>query len=680
MSNVENDIYNVWDGKKIQFTLDKIFRILNLPIPIEYFDKKDIPITELSFNELDSKVLRPNKIYVLFDVWPSIKNKERFIEYTEKGVIIFSSASYTGRDRLPIKTVHVPSGIEAWYALGRYVKKLFDMPTIGITGTVGKTTSTRFAESVFSEKFNVFTSGNNRNVAVVIVQQLIKRYSPEFNFHIQEIGGGRSKLVEESVRVVRPDSFVITKINKFHHADHYESPDEVVYDKTSFDRYSDENTVGVINFDDDELKAHEFKSNIIKCGIESTDAEYTAKDIEQRGMYLTFNVCYKEKEVPVKIQIVGTHNTSNALLVFALAKHYGLTDEEIQNGFLKYKSTGIRQNIKEICGRTMYIDCFNVCADSIFSCIETANAIEIPEGNRKIAILGGENALGINSNTISFATGSNIKEGNIDEFIFTGPKEPATDEQRNYYGNGKALYEGAKTAIKKAKISFNDDLFSIAQILKEQTKPGDLILFKGIWRVPLFAAIDIAFGTSFLVYNPNFQKLPVKNVHKGFTGRYAKEIDGVNIHSGRIVDGTLTIPDTLQDYDSFRIGRRIFAGKANIHNVYFGSKLKCIGYEAFINCENITKLIIPQNVIYIEESAFAGCTGLEEITFEGIGHIERNAFKDCKHLKKVVFKGDSCKTIEIGAFDNCSSCLEFFAEKGSAAEAFAQQNGIKVNH
>lgn len=680
MSNVENDIYNVWDGEKIQFTLNKIFKILKMPIPVEYIDKKDIPIKELSFNELDSKVLLPNEIYVLFDVWPNIKNKERFIGYTEKGVIIFSPVNYLDKDRRPIEIVHIPNGVEAWYALGRYVKNLFKMPTIGITGTVGKTTTTRFAEMVFGEKFNVFTSGNNRNTAVEIVKQLIRRYSPEFNFHIQEIGGGRSKLVEESVRVVRPDSFAITKINKFHHVDQYKSPDEIVYDKTSFDRYSDENTVGVINFDDDELKAHEFKSNIIKCGIESTDAEYTAKDIKQRGMYLTFNVCYKEKEVPVKIQIVGTHNASNALLVFALAKHYGLTDEEIRKGFLKYKSTGIRQNIKEICGRTMYIDCFNVCADSIYSCIETVNAIEIPEGNRKIAILGGENALGINSNKVSFNTGCNINEDDIDEFIFTGPKEPATDEQRNYYGNGKALYEGAKTAVKKAKISFNDDLFSIAKILKEQTKPGDLILFKGIFRVPLFAAIDLAFGTSFLIYNPNFIKVNVQNSDTGFTGGYASQIDGVNIYSGNVVDGVLTIPETIDNYNVFRIGRRVFANKKSICNVNFGSELKSIGCEAFMNCKCITKLTIPENVIYIEESAFKGCTGLKEVTFEGIGHIESNAFKDCKRLSKVIFKGDSCKTIEIGAFDNCSSRLKFFAEKGSAAEAFAKQNDIKVNN
>lgn len=679
MSIAENDVFNVWDGEKLQFTLTKVFKILKMPLPNEFILKKDIVIKELSFNELDSKEILPDEIYVLFDVWPTVKNKARFIEYTEKGVIIFSSVNYIGKDKCPINVVRVPNALEAWYSIGRYVKNLFKMPTIGITGTVGKTTTTQFAENVFGEKFNAFTSGNNRNTAVEIVKQLIRRYSPEFDFHIQEIGGGRSRLVEESVRVVRPDGFVITKINKFHHLDQYNGPEEIVYDKTSFDRYSDKNTIGIINVDDEELKNHRFNSNIIKCGIENTDADYTAKNIRQNGTYLMFDVCYDGKEVPVKIRIVGTHNASNALLVFALAKHYGLTDSEIVQGFLKYKSSGIRQNIREICGRLMYIDCFNICADSIYSCIETVKSIEIPKGNRKIAILGGENALGEKSYKVNYQTGKNISAGDIDEFIFTGPKEPATEYQLNYYGNGKAVYEGAKTVIKNAKISFNDDLFSVAKFLKEETRPGDLILFKGIFRVPLFAAIDIAFGTSFLIYNPNFKKIPVVDSKNGFTGRYSKEIDGVNIFNGKTVDKILTIPDSIGKYNVFRLGKGTFAGRGSVHHINFGTKLKCIGKEALKDCVNIKELTIPKNVIYIEENAFEGCIGLKKIKFEGIGHIESNAFKGCKNLKKVVFSGDSCKTIEEGAFDGCHSHLKFTAPSGSVPEAFAARNNIKIS-
>lgn len=682
MSSISNDIYDVWNGEKAVFTLDKIFKIIGIPIPYQYLNVKDVEIKELNCNEFSTPNFNGNELYVLFDVWPSIKNKQRFVNYAERGAIIFSPVNYLGRDNLPIPRIYVESGIQAWYKIGRYIKNLFDMPTVGITGTVGKTTTTLFAQYVFSEKYNVFTSGNNRNTAVEITKQLILRYSPEYNFHIQETGGGRSRLVEESVKLIQPDAFCITKINKYHHIDNYESPEEIVYDKTSYDRYSKENTFGVINIDDDELRNHEFDSKMITCGVNSADAQYTAKDIKQKGMYLSFTVCGNGEEVPIKIKIVGTHNVYNALLVFALAKQYGLTNEEIQSGFLKYESKGIRQNIKDICGRIMYIDCFNVCADSIKSCNETLASIEISPENRKIAVYGGENALGKKIYSINYETGCGIKEYDIDEFIFTGPKEPATEEELNYYGNGRAVYEGAKTVIKKSKISFTDDMFALAKKLKEETKPGDLILFKGIFRVPLFAAIDIAFGTSFLVYNPNFKKIPVRNAIKGFTGRYASQIGGVNIHNGTVVDGVLTIPDTIHDFDVFRIGRRVFAERDDINSIDFGPTLKNIGSEAFESCVNIKELVIPENVVYIEEHAFANCTNLQSVVFEGVGHIETGAFSNCKELKTVKFIGNSCKTIEPGAFEGCSEELTIYADENTVAEKYAEENAIayKNNH
>jgi len=54
---------------------------LNLSIPDEYLDIKDRPIKELSFNEFDTKSFVENEVYVLFDVWPNVKNKKNYIQY-----------------------------------------------------------------------------------------------------------------------------------------------------------------------------------------------------------------------------------------------------------------------------------------------------------------------------------------------------------------------------------------------------------------------------------------------------------------------------------------------------------------------------------------------------------------------------------------------------------------------
>ena len=99
-----------------------------------------------------------------------------------------------------------------------------------------------------------------------------------------------------------------------------------------------------------------------------------------------------------------------------------------------------------------------------------------------------------------------------------------------------------------------------------------------------------------------------------------------------------------------------------------------IGTKCFYGCTHITSLQIPANVIYVEEQAFAECTALEHVSFDGVLHIEKNAFYNCKMLKTVRFT-DSCQTIEHHVFAHCPN-LTIIAPENSVAHRYAIDNGI----
>lgn len=664
--------------KRLTFTLEDIIEIIG------GIEKKDIPNIwrkklQITLDKICYDKLRGDgKNSIVFDVWPKSTNRLRFEKYINNGVIIISNRVYYSANN-PLPSIWVPDAQEAYYKIGKYIKKTFPMPTIGITGSVGKTTTLMLCELVFAEKFKTYVGGpggKNYNIPVEMVYQMINRYSPEYEIHIQECGGGRSNLVREAAELLQVDAFGITKISKTHHIDKYKDVEDLIADKTSFDRVKKDNAFGVINIDDGVLNSYSFESKIYTYGINNLDADYVGKNIVQKGERLEFDIeCRNElAKNTVKrfsLDIIGTHNVYNALMVYVLAKQYGISDEQIQSGFSKYKSGKIRQNVRTVAGRILYIDCFNVCSDSIKSSIEALKNINI-NGNdsKKIAILGGENALGDKTHEINYKTGTEISDEGIDRFIFFGPKETHDQDILNYYGNGKALYEGAKSVLPDGKISYIDDLKELAKILIEETKRGDVILFKGIFRLPMFAAIDMAFGTNYTIYDVNFIGKSIKN-HNYF-GSYYKEIEGVNLI--KPLEKELYLPGFINGKPVVRIGKSVFQGRKKIEYVTIGENCKTIGEKCFLGCENIRKINIPHTLVNIEENAFEGCRNIKEIDLRSILHISKEAFKNCIKLERV-YLDDKCGTIEENAFEGCSN-LTIYAPKNSYAHEYARRNDI----
>lgn len=639
----------------------------------------DKPIAEVKANAFAAGIKPENGLQVLFLYMYNSANTNYYIDCIKKGVILVSHVSLKDENGNPYPMIMLKSLTDvrnAYCTIGKYIKNLFPMPTIAITGSIGKTTATRFLENIFAEKYNVFSSGNNRNTVDWFTNQLIYRYGPKHTFHVQECGAGEPGLVERAANVLSVDAFCITNILP-QHLDAYKTIENLLYDKTSFDRVEGKNCFGVINLDDETLRNHKFNNRIVTYGIKNTEADYVAKNVRQNGLYLEMDITYGDDHtVPIKIKIPGAHNAYGAVMAFAMAKELGLTDEEIQNGFLKYRSEFFRQALREVSGRLMYIDCFSVTEDSIRSCLKTMDDMTVPSGNRKIAVLAGAARLGNDSFSANYSLGLSFTDYHVDEYIIFGLPEPGTAAQYNIFGHSYALYQGIKHAFRgESKVSFYSDPELVAEKLVKVTRPGDVILFKANHRFSFVSLIDRAFGTSF---TPNFVHAPHSPVflqENGFSANYYPDTDTCNLKSG-IIANKIFIPDCIKNRRIARIGRAAFAKKINICEIDFGKSCVNIGMESFKCCINIKSLELPRNILHIEADAFADCTSLESVVIKGAEHIEAGAFRNCKNLRTVVLPKTVC-TIEKDVFAGCPD-ITVIAPKNSLAAAYAKNNGLKL--
>ena len=684
------DPYNIWNGKTFQFTLKKITKIV--------FEKDDYSIPD-KFKKIENDIVKrvtadnmPNVkgIRVLFDLsWNKTDEESRpkVINYIKDGVIVFSNRTFYDENGQKLETIHIDEPWEAWVAIGKYVKDVFPMPTIAITGSTGKTTSTMFAQCVFNEKYNTFISGEdgkNYNTPLSIVNQWILRCSPEYNFHIQECGGETPDLIRTSARIIGPDAFAINNIDTRQHLATYGSPENLIKDKTSFDSVRKETAFGVINVDDEILKNHKFESPVTTYAVTNREADYVGENIRQTGEFLEFDVVSKEERVYIKINIVGKYNVYNALLVFALAKKFGLTNEEIQNGFLKYRSVGIRQNLREVAGRLIYMDCYNASPESTLLAVKTLSEFERKHRGRKIAVIGERRAANDEIYKINFELGQKLAEfDDIDEFIIVGEdpeisindgiKKTLTTEEKK---REKGIFEGI-CSVKSAnvKVSFSTDLKLIAEKLKYQTKRGDAILFKGRAKLALWSIADIAFGTGYTVMPTLLLKGDLIKNDK-YKGRYFKYFDGINLFWGKDNqdDSKLIIPKFLGSKPIVRIGDKMFRNNSQIRMVIFGEKVRSIGDEAFYNCHNIEEIQLPTKCVYLGDRSFGNCNNLVRVSALSIQHISAEAFKDCIKLKEVLLS-ESCMTIEQDAFDNCPDVI-IKAPENSYAAKYAQEHKL----
>lgn len=368
--------------------------------------------------------------------------------------------------------IYVESTFQALKDIAAYYRSILDVKVVGITGSVGKTSTKEMIAAVLGTKYRVQKTAGNFNNEVGLPLTVFS-IGEEHDVAVLEMGISDFGEMHRLGKIAKPDIMVITNIGQCH-LENLRTRDGILRAKTEvFDEMDDDSEV-VLNGDDDKLAAisqvhgkapHFFSKNgsgDISDGKEGkTLPEVYATDIENLGLYGSRCIIHIGPEsVAVRIPLPGEHMVLNALAAATVGHLLGLTPEEIAKGVGEVEAVGGRAHIVDTGRYTLIDDCYNANPVSMKAAIDllaTANT-------RKTAVMGDMFELGENENAFHREVGAYAAEKGIDVIVCIGTL-------------AAQMAEGAKKAWGKEVYHFADKEAFLSHA-DEILKSGDAVLLK----------------------------------------------------------------------------------------------------------------------------------------------------------------------------------------------------------
>lgn len=411
--------------------------------------------------EIDSRKIEQDYIFIATK-GEKVDGHTFVNEVARKGAL---GAIVETKDDYNLPYILVKDSFEALKRLAAFYRSQLTIPIVGITGSVGKTSTKEFIAGTLSAKYQVLkTFGNHNNEVGMPLTLLSVRDNHEIA--VVEMGISDFGEMERLASISKPDTCVITNIGQCH-LEKLIDRDGVLSAKTKMIDYMNPSGLTVLNGDDDKLvtikKSHErapvffglsdnndlYATNIIDRGLLGSEADFVIKNGEAVSAYR------------VSVPLPGKHMIYNALAAWAVGREYGLTPEEIIRGIAGVKATGGRSNIIDTGKYVVIDDCYNANPVSMKAAIDLLNQAD----SRKVAILGDMFELGDNTEKLHFGVGEYAAKSEIDVLITVG-------------NLSKNIAEGAESIENNIlKYSF-DTREQAIEALDEILLKGDSVLIK----------------------------------------------------------------------------------------------------------------------------------------------------------------------------------------------------------
>ena len=249
----------------------------------------------------------------------------------------------------------VPDVAAALKILAENYRKRFDIPVIGIAGSVGKTTAKEMIASVLSQKYNVLKTEKNLNNELG-VPLTIFRIEPEHEVAVIEMGISDFGEMSRLAKMVRPTMAVYTLIGHAHLERLHDRNGVLKAKAEMLDFMPDDGTV-FLNADDDLLAKLDCRQNKVLYGTKD-NADVKAENILSDSLSgLSCDIVSGDRRIPVKVPSYGSHMVYAALEGAAVGLAMGLSNAQIAAGIAAYETVGRRANVCDTGFITLIDDC-----------------------------------------------------------------------------------------------------------------------------------------------------------------------------------------------------------------------------------------------------------------------------------------------------------------------------------
>ena len=365
--------------------------------------------------------------------------------------------------------------------LANAYRQYLSCKAVGITGSVGKTTTKDLVASVLSEKNETFCTPGNHNSLVGMPLSMLET-PPRAEWSVLEMGMSDFGEIERLSITAEPQIAVITNIGSSHM--------ETLGSRENICRAKLEILCGlrkggalILSGDEPLLENVSGKSyRTIYVSILREDVDFFAKNIRVEPNLTYFDIVWQGGEVrDLCIRIMGRHNVYAALYAFAVGVLAGMDVEAIRRGLYQYQPRGMRQHIYSFRDITIVEDCYNASPESMIAAVDVLGEYCRRTNSRSIAVLGTMMALGADSPALHRKVGEHLCKKQIDRLFTLG-------QEADQIAVGARQKGMRPEQIEKTSRDFAVE--ETAQALLRELKKGDVVLFKASRAVGMERVID----------------------------------------------------------------------------------------------------------------------------------------------------------------------------------------------
>ena len=357
--------------------------------------------------------------------------------------------------------IQVKDSFIALKKLAAFYRQQLDITVVGITGSVGKTSTKEFVAGVLATKYQVWKTQGNFNNEVGLPLTVLQ-LREEHEIAVLEMGISDFGEMHRLSEIAKPDICVLTNIGQCH-LEFLGDRDGVLKAKTEIFDFLNPNGMIFVNGDDDKLVTlrERWQDKLVCFGRGAANDVSAANEISKGLLGSTMDIVGSMELKEVQIPLPGEHMVLNALAAAAVAKYLQLSLEEIKEGIKRVQAVSGRSNLIPYEEFVLIDDCYNANPVSMKAAIDLLQSAN----GRKVAVLGDMFELGEEEEKLHYEVGEYTKN-KVDYLVCVG-------------NLAEQIYKGANANKSENMTSlYLQDKEDVYKHLKEIIKPQDTILLK----------------------------------------------------------------------------------------------------------------------------------------------------------------------------------------------------------
>lgn len=404
----------------------------------------------------DTRKIKPGQLFVALQ---GVRDGNDFVpDAMAKG----AAAALCSRPVGDYPAIIVSDTRKALGDIARQERLRIGMKVVGITGSVGKSTTKEMVACVLQGSYRVSKTPVNHNNDIGMPMAILGM-PEDTEVAVLEMGMNHFREMAYLTSIAQPDIGVIINIGTAH-IEHLGSMEGILQAKLEIREGMKENGTLILNGDDALLWNHQKASGMkmLFFGVNNPESNVLGSRIQEENGILRFQVTKGQTELQVKMGLEGQHYVPDALAAATVALELGVEPESIRQRLRNFENLAGRQEIFQAKGYTIIKDCYNASPESMAAAL---NVLKNKPG-RHVAVLGDMLELGICTQAEHYKVGR-IAAETVDVLLAYGT-------------NSVRVLNGARTGgMPESRARAFTDRTWLVQVLKKIAKPGDVILFKG---------------------------------------------------------------------------------------------------------------------------------------------------------------------------------------------------------